>query len=302
VNSPDGTFRTARVAAQGKLNLRLRILAREASGYHQLETVFARIALADDLVVRVGGRDRSLDGSGAALGPSDRNLAWRAALAFAERCGWPQGFAITLEKRIAVGGGLGGGSADAGAVLRALNALAPAPLREHELLQLAIALGADVPYLTTTFPIALAWGRGERMLPLPQLPERGVVLFTPPFGVTTAAAFGWLAESRTSSGGTPEAAVMLNPGEPCDWNVLARLYENDFEHVVSRHFPELGTALRQLRDAAGIDALVCGMTGSGSTLFMITSNPGVVEFAVPAGWTVTHTTVCAPVAGVELLP
>ncbi len=81
-----------------------------------------------------------------------------------EATGWPAGFAITIEKRIPVGAGLGGGSADAGAVLRAMNALAPHPVGEAELLRIAAPLGADVPFLTGTAPLALAWGRGERML------------------------------------------------------------------------------------------------------------------------------------------
>ena len=125
--------RSARVTAQAKVNLALRILAREGSGYHQLETVFCRVDLGDRVTVRTGMRGRSLDCAGArmpaeGLGPVERNLAWRAAVAFAEAAGWPSGFAIELEKEVPTGGGLGGGSADAGAVRRALNAVAPAPL------------------------------------------------------------------------------------------------------------------------------------------------------------------------------
>src|SRR5207253_289491 len=80
-------------------------------------------------------------------GPTERNLAWRAALAYADATGWPNGFAIEIEKRLPVGGGLGGGSADAGAVLRCLNALAPSPLGVSALLSIAAPLGADVPFL-----------------------------------------------------------------------------------------------------------------------------------------------------------
>ena len=102
--------RSARVAAQAKVNLRLRILAREASGYHQLETLFLRLALADDLLVRITDGARSLDVTGEIdprqLGPVERNLAWRASTEYAEATGWQAGFAIALEKRIPVGGGL----------------------------------------------------------------------------------------------------------------------------------------------------------------------------------------------------
>jgi len=141
------------VSAPAKVNLRLRILAREASGYHQLETIFLRLELAD--VVRVRrARTRSLDVSGAAtddgLGPTERNLAWRAAVAYGEAAGGHDGWAIELEKRIPVGGGLGGGSSDAAAVLRALDAMAVRPLGESRLLAIAATLGADVPFLTST--------------------------------------------------------------------------------------------------------------------------------------------------------
>src|SRR5512132_787775 len=141
----------ARVAAYAKINLALRILAREASGFHDLETLFCRIALADDVVVRVSdATDRALTCTGDALpeeglGAPEENLAWRAAEAYADYDNWPRGFTIEIEKRIPVGGGLGGGSADAGAVLRALNALNPRPLPSAELLAIAGTLGADVP-------------------------------------------------------------------------------------------------------------------------------------------------------------
>jgi len=174
--------RVARVAAQAKINLRLRVLARETSGYHSIETVFLRLALADDVVVRVGDdvRGRTLDCGGAAmpsdgLGAVETNLAYRAACAYGEATGWPDRFAIELTKHVPVGAGLGGGSADAGAVLRALEAMSPAPLGRR-LVELAPLLGADVGFMTIDSPMALAWGRGERLLPLPVLASRPVVL------------------------------------------------------------------------------------------------------------------------------
>src|SRR6476620_6036955 len=167
----------ARVAAWATLNLALRLLARAASGFHDLETLFCRIALADDVIVRVGeGSERSLSCTGDALpegglGAPEANLAWRAAEAYAAFDNWPRGFAIEIEKRIPVGGGLGGGSADAGAVLRALDALSPSPLG-FRLAELGAELGSDVPFLTLESPYALAWSRGERLMPLPTLPWR----------------------------------------------------------------------------------------------------------------------------------
>src|SRR3954464_3864000 len=126
--------RSARVAAQAKINLLLRVLAREASGYHSIETIFLRLGLADEVVVRVGDdvRGRTLDCGGDALPPgglgeTTTNLAYRAACAYADATGWPTAFAIELTKHIPAGAGLGGGSADAGAGLRRLGAWAAAP-------------------------------------------------------------------------------------------------------------------------------------------------------------------------------
>ena len=116
--------------AHAKLNLVLRILAREASGYHGIETLFQRLALHDVVTVTVAPGHRALHCHGptmpaGGLGPTDRNLAWRAAVAYQAAAAWPDGFSIAIEKHIPVGGGLGGGSADAAAVLRALDAMAP---------------------------------------------------------------------------------------------------------------------------------------------------------------------------------
>lgn len=266
--------RVARVAAQAKVNLLLRIHAREAAGYHGLETLFCRLALADEVTVRVLDRgERTLDVRGADTGPVERNLAMRAALAFQERAAWPEGFAIAIDKRIPVGGGLGGGSADAGAVLRALNALAPRPLPESELLALALSLGSDVPFLTTTQPLALAWSRGERMIALPALPSRRVVLATFREGVATADAYRWLAESR---GEWRPSAALLDPRALASWSGVATHAVNDFEPVVFAKRPEIGQVRAALAgdprakaEDAGGAPVVTLMSGSGATVFHV---------------------------------
>src|SRR6185437_13862256 len=110
----DMSGRVARVAAHAKLNLFLRVLSREQDGYHSIETLFARIALADAVTVRVEGAARTIDCGLANVGPPEQNLAFRAAEAFRAARGWPRGFHIEIAKRIPVGGGLGGGRADPG--------------------------------------------------------------------------------------------------------------------------------------------------------------------------------------------
>lgn len=263
----------ARVAAYAKLNLALRILAREASGFHDLETLFCRIALADDVVVRVGETtDRVLTCTGDALPPDglgapEENLGWRAAEAYADHDNWPRGFTIEIEKRIPVGGGLGGGSADAGAVLRALNALNPRPLPAADLLAIAGTLGADVPFLTSDVPLALAWGRGDRMLALPALPVRDVALVLPPHPVATAEAYGWLAASRAMLTAQPHHAALHPLAAVTTWEGVSRLSTNDFEPVVFEQRPELARIYERLATVEGV--ALARMSGSGSTLFAL---------------------------------
>lgn len=254
----------ARVAAQAKINLLLRVLAREASGYHSIETVFLRLDLADDVIVRVGDgiRGRTLDCAGDALpsGAPETNLAYRAACTYAEATGWPSGFAIELTKRIPIGAGLGGGSADAGAVLRALDALAPSPLG-HRLAELAPPLGADVAFMTIDSPMALAWGRGERLLPLPVLASRPVALVTPSLGVSTKDAYAWLAHDR---GPYEPRGVVILPTHLDTWEGIEGVATNDFEEPVGRRHGEIAPMLEALRACGASPAL---MSGSGSTVF-----------------------------------
>ncbi len=269
------------VAAQAKVNLRLRVLAREASGFHQLETLFLRLELADTIRVRrrPSGLSIDVDGaSGGELGPVEQNLAWRAAVAWREASGASEGFAIELEKWIPVGGGLGGGSADAGAVLRALDAMSAEPLGERRLMAIAARLGSDVPFLTGESAFALGWGRGERLLPLPPLPSRIAVLFVPPFRVNTAEAYRWLAESRPGGVAPVADDGALSLGTLGDWAELERLAVNDFEPVVASRHPEIARIVAALRSDGSRIAM---LSGSGSTVFGILP-PGALRLT-PAG-------------------
>ncbi len=288
--------KVARVAAQAKLNLGLRILARERGGYHSIETLFARIALADIVTIRPRDAERSVVCEGLELGAQEKNLAFRAAAAYGDATGWPRGFEIEIAKRIPMGGGLGGGSADAGAVLRGLNALAPRAIPGAELLRIAMVLGADVPYLTSTEPFALAWGRGERLLALPTLPERTVMLVLPGYEVSTVDAYAWIAASRNADVPSPR---LVSVSELTSWETLREHVVNDFEPVVAEHHDEIPSIIGLLRE---FGATVAGMSGSGSTLFgilpLFADTAGLTR-ALPG--TVVTTRTVTRVAGVELV-
>lgn len=285
----------ASVEAQAKVNLRLCVLAREASGYHQLESLFLRIDLADSVRVATDTARRELSCPGLDL-PQEQNLAYRAALAFTEAAGWPTGFHINIEKRIPAGGGLGGGSADAGAVLRALNALAPTPLAADVLNTVALRLGADVPFLTMDAPFALGFGRGERLLALRPLPAREILLALPPFGVETKAAFSWYADATT--GQPPRAPAPITLDDLDRWDRLVPLAVNDLEAVVVARHPEIGRCVDAFQDAG---AKLARMSGSGSTAFGVFDRRLAREPAVPTGTRLVHTRSLTSVAPVKLL-
>lgn len=287
---------SASVEAQAKLNLRLCVLARATDGYHQLETLFVRIELADSVRVATDTATKGLVCEGLDL-PPEQNLAWRAAEAFLAESRWDSGFHITIEKRIPSGGGLGGGSADAGAVLRALNALAPEPLATDALMTLALRLGADVPFLATDAPLALGWGRGERLLSLRPLPAREVMLALPPFGVETKAAFGWYADA--TAGRAARAPAPLSIDSLDRWDSVTALAVNDLEEVVIARHPEIGTCIERLR-AAG--ARIARMSGSGSSAFGIFDRrPSLTTDGLPDGTRLVPSRTTTSVASVKLL-
>jgi 4-diphosphocytidyl-2-C-methyl-D-erythritol kinase len=251
--------------APAKLNLFLRVLARDTDGYHGLETLFCLVDLADELVAeRRDGTGATIEVDGAELGPPEGNLALRAAHLVLDATGRRFAVHLRLAKRIPVQAGLGGGSSDAAAALVLVNELAGRAVPRHELLQLAARLGSDVPFLLTGAPLALGWNRGERLLVLPPLPSAPVLLLVPDVPVPTAEAFGWLAAARQSM--SRRGAVALDLDALSTWGDIGRMAGNDFESPVFGRHPAIRGAFEAL---VGTRPLVCRMSGSGSTLFAV---------------------------------
>lgn len=254
-----------RVRAHAKLNLFLRVLARETDGFHGLETLFCLVDLADELVAeRREGSEPTIAVEGADVGPPAENLAVRAAAAVLGSTRERFGVHLTLTKRIPARAGLGGGSSDAAAALVAVNRVAGDPIPRHELLQLAAKLGSDVPFFLSGAPLALAWAHGERLLRLPPLPSAPVLILTPPAPVSTSDAYAWVDEARHSAG--RRGAVALDLDALSTWGDIGRMAGNDFESVVFGRYPPVRAAFEAL---AGTAPLVCRMSGSGSAIFAI---------------------------------
>jgi 4-diphosphocytidyl-2-C-methyl-D-erythritol kinase len=249
-----------RIRAHAKLNVSLRVLGREESGYHSVETVLLRLDLADELILQPIGPGISLEVRGDTSIPAgESNLCWRAADAFATRGRLAPDVTIELIKRIPAGAGLGGGSADAAAVLQGLNRMADQPLNAEALAQIGGGLGSDVPFGLGASPMALAWGRGDRLVPLDPPPSRPILILVPDFPIGAAEAYGWLAEDRAAgSSYLPPAGFVPPTRAVSDWKSLRALAHNDLEEPVFRRHPELRGLKGRLLDEGAEIALLCG--------------------------------------------
>jgi len=260
------------VACPAKVNLFLRVLAREDSGYHQIETLFQAVGLYDrveaypgtgggiGLEVRPGTEDLGLGDPAAELGDTEDNTVVRAARAFFAATGIAPSAKLVLTKAIPAGTGLGGASSDAAGTLAALNALHGEPLALDPLLRLGGTIGADVPFFCAGAATALAWGRGDRLLACPPPPAAPVVVVVPRMRTSTVAAYRGLAATLA----LPALPARVRGIGAGSWKALAALQGNDFERAAFAGAP----ALAELRDALDSHgALVARMTGSGSALF-----------------------------------
>jgi 4-diphosphocytidyl-2-C-methyl-D-erythritol kinase len=277
------------VPAPAKVNLWLHVGAQQPTGFHDLDTLFCALEVADTVTVQTGdpGTGILLDADFAAplralpdLGPDAANLAVRAASTFLERAGLPADLRVGLVKRIPAGGGLGGGSSDAAAVLRALARLHPDAVPPVALLHLAATLGSDVPFFATGRPAARGLGRGVDLLPVSAAPARPVLLAFPPLTIPTAEAYRWLAEARQA--GTvekPTTRAPLKLPETLSWQDVQEHARNDFEPVVFARYP----ALRVLRDLmVEHGARLALLAGSGSTVFGVFDDDTVAARAADA--------------------
>jgi len=258
-----------RVAAHAKINLFLRILAREASGFHQIETAFALLELADELQVRRTDSGVKLEVNGPDLGATDENLAVRAARAVLEATGNRFGVAITLTKRIPVRAGLGGGSSDGAAALHAVNALTGNAVPRHELLHFAARLGSDVAFFAGGAALAVAWGRGERQFRLPAPPSLPALVAIPAIEVSTPDAYRWWDEQNPTI--SARGPVILDAEALATWGSIGRLGGNDFEGPVFGKHSELRSLYERLAGTGPVWVRLCG---SGSAVAAVYKKEG----------------------------
>jgi 4-diphosphocytidyl-2-C-methyl-D-erythritol kinase len=214
------------------------------------------LELADELEVRRVATGVTLEVEGPDLGPVEDNLAVRAARAALDATGNKFGVALRLTKRIPVRAGLGGGSSDAAAALHGVNAIAGNAVPRHELLHLAARLGADVTFCASGAPLALAWGRGERLCRVAAPPAAPVLLAVPPIAVATPDAYRWWDEANPAP--VARGPVALDAEAFATWGSIGRLGGNDFESPVFARHPELRTLYERLAGTGPVWVRLCG--------------------------------------------
>ncbi len=266
--------------APAKINLHLAITGRRADGYHLLDSL-AIFAGAHD-VIHAGVTDEALSlelrgpFAGTLAGQAD-NLVLRAARVLAEEAGLPGTARLVLEKNLPVASGIGGGSADAAATLRALVRLWRVKLKPRDLHRIALSLGADVPVCLASVARRMG-GIGDVLTSAPILPPFGLALVNPGVGVSTAAVFRARAGLYAVEPALPE--LWADVGAMVRW---LGMLSNDLEHTAIGLCPEIGLVLEALRATPG--CLLARMSGSGATCFALYETPArAVDAAASCAW------------------
>lgn len=276
--------------AWAKVNLSLRILGRRPDGYHELRSLVVFAAAADGIEAHLsGGLTLELSGPfGAALSNEPENLVLRAARGLRDLCGVEAGAHLNLQKNLPVASGIGGGSADAAATLRALIRLWHIAPNETALLRLATSLGADVPVCLDPSP-ALMGGIGEKLARLPRLPRIYLVLANPGLPLSTAEVFRALAAPPLAETPAPPPLPHFNSLD--DLVVWLRQQPNDLELPARNLLPQIGDVIDEIASTRG--CRLARMSGSGATCFGLYAGEaeaeaaaGLIAAAHPEWWVV----------------
>lgn len=251
--------------AYAKLNLTLDVLGKRDDGYHDLKSVMQTISIRDDIEIDVGtGKPWKLSCTNESIPADERNLAWKAARVFFDRIQKdPDGLEIRITKRIPTEAGLGGGSADAAAVLRALNKHYGSPMSILALAELGAMVGSDVPFCTVC-GTAMAEGRGERLRILPGMPDCVFVICKPEFSSSTPELYKKI--DSCVIGKRPDHTAMESAILAGDLGKIAQNLYNVFDPIVTEDHLELNY-IKSIFNAYG--AIGQQMTGSGSAVFAI---------------------------------
>ncbi len=259
-------MKEAKERALAKINLSLDILGRRPDGYHDLRMVMQTIGLCDELTLQVCGTPGiTLQVSPASaketVPEGEDNLACRAARLLMEEFSVREGLSIALYKRIPAAAGLAGGSADAAAVLRGVNNLFGLGLSQEELMRRGVQIGADVPYCVLG-GTALAEGIGEKLTPLPRVPQACVLLVKPPVSVPTGPVYTRYDSVHVPD--HPDIDAQMRAIAAHDLRGVAASMGNVLELVTVPAYPVIGELIGRMKELGAAGA---GMSGSGPAVF-----------------------------------
>lgn len=253
--------------AYAKINISLDVTGRREDGYHDMAMIMQTVSLCDELTISIGGEGVSARSNLRFIPGDERNLAVKAAVKYLEAAGERnRGVSIDIRKNIPVGAGMGGGSADAAAVLRGMNRAFGGRLSEETLMSLAADTGSDVAFCLVGGTM-LATGRGERLSPLPPIPPCFITVCKPDFSISTPELFKKLDSVRLK--GHPDTAGLIAALEKGSLPELCRRMYNVFEDVGDRRMRTVSQIKGQLLDHGALGAV---MTGTGSAVFGVFSD------------------------------
>ncbi len=252
-------------AAYAKLNLTLDVLGKRSDGYHDIKSIMQTISIRDDIEIDIGtGKPWKLLCTDETIPTDARNLAWKAAKLYCDTLHKdPDGLEIRITKRIPQQAGMAGGSADAAAVLRALNRHYGNPLSLPALAELGSEIGSDVPFCTIC-GTAVAEGRGEKLRPLPNIPDCIFVICKPDFSISTPELFAKI--DQTPIPRHPDHQLMESAILAGDLGKLCENVYNVFDPLVTQEHLELNY-IKSIFNSYG--AAAYQMTGTGSAVFAI---------------------------------
>lgn len=252
--------------ANAKINIFLDIIGRRQDGYHLLKMIMHSIPLYDTVEIEEADNGIVLEGSSSCLPWDNTNLAYKAAEAFCSYFNISYGVRIYVDKRIPVAAGLAGGSSDAAAVLRGLNKLWGIKAAVQELRDIALTLGADVPYCVEGGTV-LAEGIGESLALLKALPQGYLVLITPPIAISTAEAYKEWDETIIKSHASIEP--LLKAIEHLDLEAIGKCLFNTLETVMVKRYPLIDEIKKVMVQCHCLGSC---MSGSGPSVFGIFDN------------------------------
>ena len=252
------------IRTPAKINTLLKVTGRRPNGYHELVSIMIPVEIFDLLEFEILQEKAIwIQSTGYHVPNDEKNLVHRAARSFLSRTGISHGVSIRLEKNIPVAAGLGGGSSDAAATLLMLNRVNSMPLTESDLREIAVELGADVPFFLNCMP-SLATGIGEIIEPLEGWPDFWYVIVTPPIRISTM----WVYHNLKLELTTKSSDCILANFRSETFKV-ANVLENDLENVTCAKFPIINTLKKLLVDAGAEGAM---MSGSGPSVFGLFSS------------------------------